>query len=263
MTDATLRYEAAAERRARILSALRLAGFVSIADLARDLRVSQMTIRRDLHALEDRGHVRVVHGGASLAPGALRGSAFPDAHARSQERVARRAAGLVGASDTIAIDAGATAFALARALPEDFGGCVITHSMPVLQLLAERTGGVRMVALGGELLADRGAFVGPTTEAAVAQLRARIFFFSPFAVDVRGTYARSPAEASVQRSLMGIADEVVLVGTHEAFTRSAPARVAPLDRLTGVVAEPWLPPEMAGALKRAGVTLHGVHGAAC
>src|SRR3954471_17826248 len=148
MTDATLRYEAAAERRARILSALRLGGFVSIADLARDLRVSQMTIRRDLHALEDRGHVRVVHGGASLAPSALRGSAFPDAHARSQERVARRAAGLVGASDTIAIDAGATAFALARALPEDFGGCVITHSMPVLQLLAERTGGVRMVSLG-------------------------------------------------------------------------------------------------------------------
>src|SRR4051795_5266791 len=106
MTDATLRYEAAAERRGRVLSALRLAGFVSIADLAGELRVSQMTIRRDLHALEDRGHVRVVHGGASLAPGALRGSAFPDAHARSQERVARRAAGLVGASDTIAIDAG-------------------------------------------------------------------------------------------------------------------------------------------------------------
>src|SRR3954451_15793930 len=140
MTDATLRYGAAAERRARVLSGLRLARFVSIADLARDLRVSQMTIRRDLHALEDRGHVRGVHGGASLAPSALRGSAFPDAHARSQERVARRAAGLVGASDTIAIDAGATAFALARALPEDFGGCVITHSMPVLQLLAERTG---------------------------------------------------------------------------------------------------------------------------
>src|SRR3954468_6270207 len=101
MTDATLRYEAAAERRARILSALRLAGFVSIAALARDLRVSQMTIRRDLHALEDRGHVRVVHGGASLAPGALRGSAFPDAHARSQGRLARAAAVPAGGADTM------------------------------------------------------------------------------------------------------------------------------------------------------------------
>src|SRR3954453_2143807 len=105
MTDATLRYEAAAERRGRVLSALRLAGFVSIADLARDLRVSQMTIRRDLHALEGRGDGREGHGGGSPAPSARRGSACPDAPARSQERVARRAAGLAGASDTIAIDA--------------------------------------------------------------------------------------------------------------------------------------------------------------
>src|SRR4051794_19193442 len=263
MTGATLRYEAAAERRARILSALRLAGFVSIADLARDLRVSQMTIRRDLHALEDRGHVRVVHGGASLATGALRGSAFPDAHARSQERVARRAAGLVGATDTIAIDAGPTAYALARALPEDFSGCVITHSMPVLQLLAERTGAIRMVALGGELLADRRAFVGPTTEAALDQLRARTFFLSPYAIDSRGTYARSPAEARVERCLMEIADEVVVVATREAFARSAPARVAPLAQLTALVAGRCVPPDVASALERAAVTRHVVPGADC
>jgi DeoR/GlpR family transcriptional regulator of sugar metabolism len=264
MTDSALRYEAAAARRARILSRLRAAGFVSIADLARDVRVSQMTIRRDVHLLEAAGHVRVVHGGASLAPGALRGSVFPDdAHAKTQERVARCAVGLIGATDTIAIDAGATAYALARALPEDFGGCVITHSMPVLQLLAEREGAIRLVALGGELLADRGAFVGPTTEAAVAQLRARTFFLSPYAIDSRGTYSRSPAEASVQRRLMDIADQVVLVSTYEAFTRSAPARVAPLDRLTGLVAEQWLPADLAGALRRADVTLHVVPGSDC
>jgi DeoR family transcriptional regulator of aga operon len=261
VTDVTLRYEAAAERRARILSSLRAAGFASVADLARDLGVSLMTIRRDLHTLESTGHVRVVHGGASLAPGAMRGAVFPDdAQARNQARVARRAAGLVGSTDAIAIDAGATAYAVARALPENFAGCVITHSMPVLQLLVERRGAVRMVALGGELLADRGAFVGPTTEAAVAHLRARTFFLSPFAVDARGAYARSPAEASVQRSLMDIADEVVLVVTREAFTRSAPARVAPLDRLSAVVAEPWMPPEVVDTLRRAAVTLHVVTG---
>src|SRR3982751_6325913 len=185
MTDTDLRYEAAAERRVRIVSMLRSVGFVSITDLARDLSVSHMTIRRDLRTLEDTGHVRVVHGGASLDPGALRGSVFPhEAHTRAQERLAGWATGLVGP----------TAYALARALPEDFSGCVITHSMPVLQLLAERAGAIRMVALGGELLADRRAFVGPTTEAALDQLRARTFFLSPYAIDSRGTYARSPAE---------------------------------------------------------------------
>ena len=127
-----------------------------------------------------------------------------------------------GPADTIALDAGPTAFALARALPADFRGSVITHSMPVLQLFDERPTAATAVALGGELLADRHAFVGPSTEAALEQLRARTFFLSPAAVDALGVYARTPAEASVQRRMIEIADRVVLVATHEVNT-SAPA----------------------------------------
>jgi DeoR/GlpR family transcriptional regulator of sugar metabolism len=254
--DPGLRYEGAAERRSWILSTLQAAGFVSSTDLARELEVSQMTIRRDLHALEGAGHVRTVHGGASLTPSAPRSVVFPnDHHDGPRNRVGRSAAGLVGPTDTIAIDAGPTAHALARALPKDFGGCVITHSMSVLQLLADRPS-VRVVALGGEMLSDRRAFVGPTTEAAVTELRVRTFFLSPSAVDARGTYSGSPAEASVQRRLMGIADQVVLVSTAEAFYTSAPARIAPLGRLRAWVADRWPPTDLTDALKRAGVVAH-------
>ncbi len=260
MTEASLRYEAAAERRAWIVSNLQSAGFLSVVDLARKLGVSQMTIRRDLHALEDNGDVRLVHGGASLTPGALRISAFPeDDQAPARERVAAHAVGLVGETDTIAIDAGPTGHAVARALPETFSGCVISHSLPVLQCLS--TGRLeRVVALGGELLAGRHAFVGPTTEAATAQLRVRTFFLTPCGIDARGLYAASPAEASVQRQLMDIADEVVLVVTRGAFRTSAPARIAPLDRLTTVVADRPPPGELSSALRRVGVVPHVVDG---
>jgi DeoR family transcriptional regulator of aga operon len=260
VTEASLRYEAAAERRAWMLSNLQSAGFLSVADLARRLGVSQMTIRRDLHALEETGHVRLVHGGASLTPGAPRTSAFPDdENAAARERVAEHAVGLVGATDTIAIDAGATGYAIARSLPEQFVGCVISHSMPVLHVL---TAGRprRLVALGGELLPDRHAFVGPTTEAALAQLRVRIVFLSPCSIDSRGVYAQSQAEASVQRRLMDIADDVVVVSTHETFSTSAPARIAPLDRLTTLLADQRPPGELSCALRRVGVVAHVVGG---
>jgi DeoR family transcriptional regulator of aga operon len=215
-----------------------------------------MTIRRDLHALEGTGHVRLVHGGASLTPHSLRSAVFrDDEHTGPQDRVGRCAAGLIGPTDTIAIDAGPTAHAIARALHKDFGGCVITHSMPVLQLLAERPA-VRVVSLGGEFLSDRRAFLGPTTEAALSDLRVRTFFLSPSAVDRRGTYASSPAEASVQRRLMDIADQVVLVSTSEAFSTSAPARVAPLSRMRAWVSDRWPPADVADALGRAGVVPH-------
>src|SRR4051812_19031755 len=118
------------------MTTLRTSGFVTISALARQLGVSQMTIRRDLHALEGAGQVRLFHGGAGLAPAGTRCSLFPDdGEGEGRDRVGRYAAGLLGAEDTIVIDAGPTAYALARALPEDFAGCVITHSMPVLQLL--------------------------------------------------------------------------------------------------------------------------------
>jgi DeoR/GlpR family transcriptional regulator of sugar metabolism len=259
MTDAGLRQEAGAERRAWILSKLDSAGFLSVADLARQLGVSQMTIRRDLHALENTGHVRLVHGGASLTPATLPISAFPDDDAQACGRVAAEAVDLVGETDTIAIDAGATGYEIARSLPEQFGGCVISHSMPVLQFLA--TGRPRrVVALGGELLADRQAFVGPTTEAAVVQLRVRTFFLCPCGIDSRGMYARSPAEASVQRGLMDIADEVVAVATQEAFSTSAPARIAPLERLTTIVVDQRPPGDLACALRLIGVVPHVVCG---
>jgi DeoR/GlpR family transcriptional regulator of sugar metabolism len=257
MSDPVIRADAATDRRIRILSRLRADGFLAVNELTRELAVSHMTVRRDLHALQDAGQVRMVHGGVSLTPESLRTVAFPDdGNAGARLRIAQYAAGLVDPSETVIIDAGPTALAVARALLPEFSGSMITHSMPVLQLLDEQSGSARAVALGGELLAGRHAFAGPSTEAALEQLRARTFFVSPAAVDARGGYARSPAEASLQRHLIGIAERVVLVATHQVFGSSAPARIAALDRFADLVTDRPPPPAVAAALRPADVTTH-------
>lgn len=176
MSDPVIRADAATDRRIRILSRLRADGFLAVNDLTRELQVSHMTVRRDLHALEEAGQVRMVHGGVSLTPESLRTVAFPDdGNADARLRIARYAAGLVDPSETVVIDAGPTALAVARALLTDFRGSIITHSMPVLQLLDDQPGSARTVALGGELLVGRHAFAGPATEAALDELRARTY----------------------------------------------------------------------------------------
>jgi DeoR/GlpR family transcriptional regulator of sugar metabolism len=253
----SLRYQSAPDRRAWIVSRLREVGFLSITDLTRELGVSHMTVRRDLHLLEAGGHVRTVHGGVSLTPDALRGPVFPaDGDSAARRGVAQRAALLVGDDDAIAVDAGAAGYELARALPPTFRGSVITHSMPVMQLVAERPAPPRLVALGGELLPARQALVGPATLDAIPRLRARTFFLAAPAADARGLYAPSVSEASVERSLMDIADEVVLLAPHTVFTGSAPALVGPLERLTAAITDRPPPREVAAALARAGVALH-------
>lgn len=53
-------------RRERILDELRRAGSVRVADLATQLGVSELTVRRDIGQLADRGLLTRVHGGATL-----------------------------------------------------------------------------------------------------------------------------------------------------------------------------------------------------
>jgi DeoR/GlpR family transcriptional regulator of sugar metabolism len=256
MTDSDLRYQSAPDRRALILARLRDVGFLSSADLARELGVSQMTVRRDLHLLATRGQVRTVHGGVSLVPPPAGPVSPADGDEGARRRIALCALTLLGDDDTIAVDAGPTARELAQILPRDFRGSVITHSMPVMQLLTQRPAAPRLVALGGELLPARQAFVGPATLEAIGQVRARTFFLAAAAVDPRGVYARSSAEAGVERRLMQIADRVVLLAPHGVFAESAPALVGPLSQLSAVVTDRPPPPVVASALTRAGTTIH-------
>jgi DeoR/GlpR family transcriptional regulator of sugar metabolism len=252
------RPESGDQRRARVLARLHDVGVLSVADLARELGVSHMTVRRDLQRLEAAGQVRTVHGGVGLAGGdrVRRGAGCDEAAAR---RLARRAAELVAPGDTVALDAGPEAYELARVLADGVAGTVITHSMPVMQLLAERNGGgtgPRLVALGGELTHARQALVGPTTLDAIAGLRARVFFLDAAAVDARGTYACSTPEARVARGLAGIADRVVLLVSRRAVRGSAPALVAGLEQLDVAVVDEPPSPSLAAAFARAGVTVH-------
>lgn len=60
----------ALQRRQRLMDQLRLHGAVRVRDLAQDLSVSELTIRRDIAALAERGLLTRVHGGATL-PSAL------------------------------------------------------------------------------------------------------------------------------------------------------------------------------------------------
>lgn len=253
----TFRYDSAPARREFTLEAVRTAGFVSVADLARELRVSDMTVRRDLRKLAADGEVEIVHGGVRLAAPerttgfVRRASANPSA----KRLIGQRAADLVQSGDTIAIDAGTTAYELAAAVPPGFGGCIVTHSVPVIQLMLHRPG-VRTVGLGGDLFPASQAFVGPMTADAAKGLRLRTFFMGAAAVDARGVYVATDVERPTKQALMDIADGVILLADQDKFKTSAPVLLCPLDRLSALVTDVPPPPDIAKVLADAEVALH-------
>lgn len=252
-----LRYIGAPHRRDRILGRVRTAGFISIADLADELGVSDMTIRRDTRRLEQDGEVRIVHGGVSLAHATLRTSEFTAravANADAKLRIARAAASFIRPRDLIGFDAGTTVFAVASQLPASFDGTVITHSVPVIQQLLHLPN-ARVTGLGGDLYIPSQAFVGRVTTAQLADLRMRVFFLGAAAVDEHGLYVEAGLEVNTKNAFIRAATEVIAVIDHEKFDHTSAVLLCGLDALDTLITDRAPPTRTAAALRRQGVEM--------
>ena len=93
---------AADERRRWLTERLRAVGSVTLADAAGSLGVSEMTIRRDLGELQERGAARRVRGGA-IAMGPRTFAQRRDAAARAKSRIAAKLAELVPVEGAVAL----------------------------------------------------------------------------------------------------------------------------------------------------------------
>ena len=109
----------AIDRRSRVLEKIRVQGFASLMDLAKEFEVSESTIRRDLELLEDAGNAKRTHGGAFYTGESPKLQHFDrnqSVNWKKKESIARTAATLIEESDTILLDGGSTTYELARLL---------------------------------------------------------------------------------------------------------------------------------------------------
>ncbi len=143
-----------AERRERIVDFINNEGSVTFSQLKSKFSdVSEMTLRTDLKALDQRRQIIRVHGGAKSVSFAV---GTDDLLARrigrrSSEKteIAQKAAGLVAPGHTIFIDSGSTTTALA-AVMEDMDLLVFTNSLTVASELARLERAMTFV-VGGSL----------------------------------------------------------------------------------------------------------------
>jgi DeoR/GlpR family transcriptional regulator of sugar metabolism len=91
-------------------------------------------------------------------------------------------------------------------------------------------------------MTDNYAFVGANTVASIARVRVETLFLAVDALDERGVYTHTDAEASVKRAFLDIADRTVVVAGHDCFADSAPLMLGALTRVSTLVTD-WRPPE--------------------
>lgn len=130
-------------------------------ELAEELDVTTMSIRRDLQRLDQQGPLQKVHGGADLPNGWLREKPFGEKKlilTQQKRAIARRAMELTTAGDTILLDAGTTTFELACLLKAMPGVHVVTSDLHVAMELCSAEG--KLYFIGGEIEKGVGRSVG-------------------------------------------------------------------------------------------------------
>jgi len=243
----------AAERRGIILEHLRAHGPASLRELAAVTDTSEVTVRRDLRALEAEGRLRRPRGGAMLedhhAPSYWKARVAP----AEKAAIAATAAALVADGDSIVLGAGTTTKALAEALVHVRDLTVVTNSLLAADVLA-RARGVEVVVTGGTLRGPIYALVGSAAERSLAGLStARAFISGNGLTAARGLSTPSLEVANVDRALAAAAREVVVLVDHTKVGHDTMCQTVDPERIGCVVTDERADPVELDALGRAGV----------
>lgn len=248
------------DRVSRLVETLKRDGRVDVAQAASEFGAAELTIRRDLDALAERGMARRVRGGAvSLL---MRGAELPYSmreidSADVKRAIAATVADLIDDGEAVVLDSGTTAVEVARclagrritAMPLSLHAALVLSSSPVTQL----------VLPGGQTRAGELAMVGPLALNSIGALRFDTAVIGCCGVSPEGQVtAHDLGDAEVKQAMLRAARRSVLAVDSSKFSHSALAVVCDLSELDVVVTDAGAPAGRLRELEDAGVTVHRV-----
>jgi DeoR/GlpR family transcriptional regulator of sugar metabolism len=248
----------AEERRTQILQIVRAEGRARVNELANRFSSSAVTIRNDLNELHQRGLVLRSHGGAVLPDTILRESPVHErlkTHSEQKRRIGAMAANLVNDGETIILDSGTTTLEIARQIKNKQGLQVITNGVNIAaELLDARD--VQTFIVGGTLRGDSASIVGRSTEEMFEQFSADKLFLSGAGCDPDfGVSGANLEETMVNRAMLRIAREIILVADASKFCKRSMVRIAPFSEIDIVISDTGLREEMQEKVRAMGSNL--------
>lgn len=227
---------AASFRKIEILDLARKDGRVEVDDLASRFGVAVQTIRRDLSELAAEGKLARVHGGA-VFPTGVENIQYADRRlmeAEAKAAIGRAVAADIADNTALFLNIGTTTEAVARELRHHVNITVITNNIHVATILAANPS-CEIMLTGGTLRRSDGGLVGGLAIESVRQFKVDVAIIGCSAIDGDGDLLDYDLqEVRVSRAILDQARETILVADASKFTRSAPARIAPLGDLDAV-----------------------------
>lgn len=249
------------ERHELILKQLRDQGHVSVSELSSQLDVSEVTIRKDLNALEQRHLLYRTHGGATMSnPYVLDRTVEEKTGERAAEkdRIGKAAAGLVEPQDSIILGSGTTVMYVARHLRDVPGLTVVTSAMNVAVVLTGLPH-VEILMLGGIVRKSSTSVVGPHAEQMLEEHACSKLFLGVDGFDLDyGLTTTNALEATLNQAMMKATQRTIVVVDSSKFGRRGFRRICSPDSVSAVITDSGVSDETVHTLEQRGVMVEVV-----
>ncbi len=229
-----------AQRRRRIRELLQERRAVRVSSLSEDLRVSEMTIRRDLERLEAEGVLLRTHGGAVLRRRMVEEALYLDnvtANAEQKRRIAQSAAALIQPGETVFLSAGTTTAQVLRHVDPSLEARIITHNAGAL---AESQGlSLEVILVGGHYRPRSNSVDGPLGVEQIGRFHASLMLLGVDGLDLEeGLTTPTVGIASMERAMLDqTRGEVVVLADRSKIGVVADVVICGLDRVDTAIVD--------------------------
>jgi DeoR family transcriptional regulator of aga operon len=246
------------ERHQIILKKLGESGHVNVQELSIQMKVSDVTIRKDLKLLEDKHLLFRTHGGASkVNPYTNDKPVAVKERLNSEEKriIAKAAATMIGNNDSIIIGSGTSMLALARAIHPEVHLTVVTSALNVALELSNHLN-VDVLQLGGQLRQNSSSVMGPYAEQILADISCSILFLGVDGIDMElGLTTTSLMEARLNQRMINAAQVTVVLADSSKFGKRGLGKICQIDQIQHIITDSGISPESVKLLEEKGVSV--------
>ena len=242
-----------AERQQRILEILRDELSVRGSRLGELLGVSEMTIRRDLDALERQGVVERTHGGAVFRQervvGKFHYNSAVQENLREKQRIARRAADIIEPNDIIFLGEGTTCAQMIHYVDSGMPFTIFTNNLGVISEIEDKTGD--LILLGGAYNHTTRALAGPLTMEMISQVNVTKLFLGVDGFSLNAGLTTPNLEmATVDRSMIRhTRGKVIVMADHSKFGLVAEIVITPIKNIDVLITDRKTPDDFEQELR--------------
>lgn len=243
------------ERHSIILELLREFGKVDVVDLSSKLKVSAVTIRKDLDLLEEKKLLYRTHGGAILADPYIATRKVSEKEKLRPEvkrRIGLKAVELLSPQDALIIASGTTVQAFARCI-ENMKLTVITSAMNVAMELLDKPD-IEIIQLGGIIRHSSASAVSEYAIRMLDNFSCSKLFLGVDGIDPEyGLSTTHIQEACLNQAMIAAATKTIVLADSSKFGRRGFSKICNMSDIDWVITDSGISPKMLEAIEERGV----------